>query len=57
MTSEADEKVLKGILGRTLADWKLCDDGMHFTLDDGTILIFAGMFSIAVFRPTKDIIH
>ena len=55
MSSEADEKVLNGILGRSLLDWKLSDDAMHFTLDDGTVLIFSGRFAIAVYRP--DVIH
>ena len=57
MANEINEKVLNSVLGRSLAGWRLCDDGMHFTLDDGSVLIVEGDFAIAVFRPTKEVSH
>ena len=56
--NEPDEAVMDGVVGRTLTGWKQCEGGMHFTLDDGRVLIVAGSFVLAVFRPVeKTAIH
>lgn len=51
------EETLNGLIGRSLRDWHLGDDGIHFSLDDGRILIFAGRFAIAVLQAEEPCLH
>lgn len=51
------EDTMNSILGRCLVGWRMGDDGMHFTLDDGRMLIFTGVFEIAVYSAEDTVVH
>ena len=55
--SDLDEAVMNGLVGRTLTGWQQCEGGMHFTLDDGRVLLFVGAFVISVFKPGPTSVH
>ena len=57
MTPVADNHALDGIMGRCLMEWHIGDDGLHFDLDDGKVLILTGAFVVAVMKPVECPLH
>jgi len=57
MSNETDVTVMDGLIGRALIGWSMQDDGMHFDLDDGRVVVIAGMFALAVFTPKSVVVH
>ena len=37
------EEVIPSLVGRTVSDWKVDNDGLHLTMNDGTVLIVMGV--------------
>lgn len=52
-----DKHALDSIIGRVMVAWHLGEDGMHFDLDDGKILIISGAFVVAVMKPVECPLH
>lgn len=48
MADEIYEDVMNSLIGRTILEWSMGDDGLHFRMSDGRIAIFGGAFYIAV---------
>ena len=48
---------LDGIMGRCLVEWHIGEDGLHFDLDDGKVLILTGAFIIAIMKPDECPLH
>ena len=57
MANDADEAVMNGLIGRQLLGWSMQEDGMHFDLDDGRVVVIAGVFALAVFTPKSVVVH
>ena len=57
MTPVADSLALDSIIGRCLMEWHIGDDGLHFDLDDGKVLILTGAFVVAVMKPIECPLH
>ena len=57
MNLESGEDTMNSILGRCLVGWRVCDGGMHFTLDDGRLVIFSGDFVIAIYSSEDAVVH
>lgn len=51
------EETLNSLMGRSLQEWFLKDDGIHFTPDDGKTLIIAGRFALAVLIAEEQSVH
>lgn len=39
---------MDSLIGRTITDWSLGDEGLHFHMSDGRIAVIVGMFYMAV---------
>ena len=57
MSNTSDETVMNGLLGRSIVGWSMQDDGMHFDLDDGRVIVVAGVFALSVFTPRATNVH
>ncbi len=44
--SSLDEAVLDSITGHAIVQWHMGEGGMHFTLDDGRVLIIVGAMGV-----------
>ena len=53
----SNDALLNGLMGRALVNWHVGDGGMHFALDDGRIVIFSGVFAIAVMQAEENVLH
>lgn len=56
MNEEADE-VLDSIKNAVILSGELSEDGLHFYLDDGRVIVFYGQFILGVARPDKSTIN
>lgn len=52
-----DGAVMDGILGHVIDRYQVTPEGMHFFLDDGRIVLFAGTFIIAVYTAEAHRVH
>lgn len=52
------EQVLDQLEGATIVSWS-CDDeeGMHLVMQDGRVLVIAGMFALSVLPMDKERLH
>jgi len=57
MTNNINEIVMNGVIGCSLTGWSMQDDGMHFDLDDGRVIVIAGVFALVVFNPRAEVFH
>lgn len=48
------EDILNGLLGRTLTEWHVSDEGLCFALDDGRKIY---VVALAVKFPDEDTLH
>lgn len=57
MSETTNDESLDSLMGRSIVEWSLCDEGMHFTLDDGRSVIFAGAFVIGIYAAEDAVVH
>jgi len=53
----SNPEVMDGLMGHAMTSWHIGDEGMHVELDDGRMVIFSGMFVIAVYEPEEQRLH
>lgn len=56
-SEQTDAELMDSMLGRMLTHWSIGDGGLHFTLDDGRTVIFAGHFVIAIMDSEEPCLH
>lgn len=56
MNDEA-QAILQSMLGRAITNYHMGEDGLHFELEDGRTVIFAGVFVIGVMEADEQVLH
>ena len=54
---QAESDLLDSVIGRMVSAWHLGDGGLHFTLDDGRTVIFAGSFVVGIMEAEESCLH
>lgn len=52
-----EAEVLDTLMGHAISGWHLGDGGIHFDLDDGRVVIFAGVFILSVLQAEEPCLH
>lgn len=52
-----EESIIESLRGAVIAEGSLTDEGLHFVLEDGRIVVFAGSFILGVARPDKQTLN
>ena len=54
---DSDNEVMSSIVGRSIQQYWITPEGLHFNLDDGRVVIFVGQFIVSVAMLDKTTLH
>ena len=54
---DTDNEVMSSIVGRSIQQYWITPEGLHFNLDDGRVVVFAGNFVVAVVHQYEPTVH
>lgn len=52
-----EEAIVESLKGSVIAGCSLTEEGAHFVLEDGRVVVFAGNFILGVTRPDKQTLN
>lgn len=55
--NEEAKAILNSMVGRVVADFHIGEDGLHFHMEDGRTVIFAGVFVIGMLEADEKVLH
>lgn len=49
------EELMEAVMGQRIVYGEETDDGMHFNLEDGRVLIFTGEFVVSIYNAASQV--